>query len=267
MTDSDLRYQSAPDRRALILARLRDVGFLSSADLARELGVSQMTVRRDLHLLATRGQVRTVHGGVSLVPPPAGPVSPADGDEGARRRIALCALTLLGDDDTIAVDAGPTARELAQILPRDFRGSVITHSMPVMQLLTQRPAAPRLVALGGELLPARQAFVGPATLEAIGQVRARTFFLAAAAVDPRGVYARSSAEAGVERRLMQIADRVVLLAPHGVFAESAPALVGPLSQLSAVVTDRPPPPVVASALTRAGTTIHVAAQHDDELLQ
>ena len=53
-------------RRARVLALLREVGVLSVADLARDLGVSPMTVRRDLQRLETTGQVRTVHGGVGL---------------------------------------------------------------------------------------------------------------------------------------------------------------------------------------------------------
>ena len=60
-------------RRARVLARLREVGVLSVADLARELGVSHMTVRRDLLRLETTGQVRTVHGGVGLAVGKAGP--------------------------------------------------------------------------------------------------------------------------------------------------------------------------------------------------
>jgi DeoR/GlpR family transcriptional regulator of sugar metabolism len=218
-----------------------------------------MTVRRDLHLLETKGQVRTVHGGVGLVPGPAGPVSAVDGDDAARRRIARCAVTLVGDDDAIAVDAGAVGWQVAQALPPSFRGSVITHSMPVMQLLAERSGAPRLVALGGELSLTRQAFVGPATLDAAAQVRARTFFLAAAAADVRGLYAQSVSEASVERRLMDVADQVVLLAPHEVFSGSAPALVAPLPRLAAVVSDRPPPRPVIAALIRAGVAIHVAA--------
>ena len=63
-------------RRAWVLARLREVGVLSVADLARELGVSHMTVRRDLQRLETTGQVRTVHGGVGLA---VGDPDPASG--------------------------------------------------------------------------------------------------------------------------------------------------------------------------------------------
>jgi DeoR/GlpR family transcriptional regulator of sugar metabolism len=253
-----LRYQSAPDRRAWIVSRLREVGFLSITDLTRELGVSHMTVRRDLHLLEAGGHVRTVHGGVSLTPDALrGPVFPADGDSAARRGVAQRAALLVGDDDAIAVDAGAAGYELARALPPTFRGSVITHSMPVMQLVAERPAPPRLVALGGELLPARQALVGPATLDAIPRLRARTFFLAAPAADARGLYAPSVSEASVERSLMDIADEVVLLAPHTVFTGSAPALVGPLERLTAAITDRPPPREVAAALARAGVALHV----------
>ena len=127
-----------------------------------------------------------------------------------------------GPADTIALDAGPTAFALARALPADFRGSVITHSMPVLQLFDERPTAATAVALGGELLADRHAFVGPSTEAALEQLRARTFFLSPAAVDALGVYARTPAEASVQRRMIEIADRVVLVATHEVNT-SAPA--------------------------------------------
>ena len=49
MTDAGLRYDAAAERRAWMLSTLRSVGFLSVTDLAHQLGVSQMTIRRDLH--------------------------------------------------------------------------------------------------------------------------------------------------------------------------------------------------------------------------
>jgi DeoR/GlpR family transcriptional regulator of sugar metabolism len=60
------RPKAGAQRRAQVLARLQQVGVVSVTDLARELGVSPMTVRRDLHRLETGGLVRTVHGGVGL---------------------------------------------------------------------------------------------------------------------------------------------------------------------------------------------------------
>jgi DeoR/GlpR family transcriptional regulator of sugar metabolism len=262
MTEVVPRPLAGSNRRALVLARLREVGVLSVADLARELGVSQMTVRRDLHLLETTGQVRTVHGGVGLAVAGHDSCGPdAAGDRGAARRVARRAAQLVGVADTVALDAGTSAYELARVLPGGFEGSVVTHSMPVMQLLAERvggSTGPRLVALGGELMGARQALVGPTTLDAILGLRVRTFFLDAAAVDIRGTYARSTAEARVARGLAEIADQVVLLATGQSFAGSAPALVAKLDRLTAVVTDGPPPAAFIAALECAGAKLFVA---------
>jgi DeoR/GlpR family transcriptional regulator of sugar metabolism len=261
MTDALHGSEIGSQRRARVLSRLREVGVLSVSDLARELGVSHMTVRRDLHRLEMTGQVRTVHGGVGLAvgPDAAGPG--AVRDRIGSRRVARRAAELVGVGDSVALDAGPAALELARALPDDFTGSVVTHSMPVMHLLAEQavgPTGPRLVVLGGELTGSRQALVGPATTDAIAGLRVRTFFLDAAAVDARGVYACSTAEARVERGLAEIADEVVLLAPAAVFTESAPALVARLDRLTAVVTDGLPPAGVAAALDHAGVALHVA---------
>jgi DeoR/GlpR family transcriptional regulator of sugar metabolism len=258
MTDPDRRLEGAPERRRWILSKLRSVGFLSINDLARELAVSHMTVRRDLHALEATGRVRMVHGGVSLAPEALhGQAFPDDGNAEGRVRVAEHAAGLIGPADTIALDAGPTAYALARALPETFRGSVITHSMPVLHLLTERQAMSRTVALGGELLVDRQAFVGPSTEAALAQLRARTFFLSPSAVDARGMYARSPAEASVQRKLIEIADEVVLVATHEVFSTSAPACVAPLDRLSRLVTDRAPPREVASALHRWEVVTHV----------
>jgi DeoR family transcriptional regulator of aga operon len=254
MNATGRRPNAGDERRLRVLTWLREVGVLSVTDLARELGVSHMTVRRDLHLLEAEGHVRTVHGGVGLSATAAhGPM----GDAAAGwQRIARYAARLVGDQDSIALDAGVGTYELAKVLLSTFEGSVITHSIPVMQLLAEQPSA-GLVALGGELLPDRRVLVGPATLEAIARLRVRTFFMVAA-VDDRGTYACSVAEASVQRALMKIADEVVLLAAHEAFRRSAPALVAPLDTLNAAVTDIPPPSRIAAALARAGVTLHVA---------
>ena len=135
-----------------------------------------MTIRRDLHSLQATEEVRLVHGGASLTPGALhGPVFGDDEQAGPRDRLGRHAAGLLGLTDTIAIDAGPTAYAIARSLPRDFVGCVITQSMPVLQLLADRPAV-RVVALGGELLADRRALVGPTTEAALAELRVRTFF-------------------------------------------------------------------------------------------
>jgi DeoR/GlpR family transcriptional regulator of sugar metabolism len=257
MSEPAIRHEGV-DRRSWILAELRTLGFLSVADLARELGVSPMTVRRDLHALESAGQVRMVHGGAALTPGELhAPAFPDDGNAASHRSVAECAARTVGDQDTIAVDAGPTALALARALPHTFRGSLITHSMPVLALMAARGHASRTVSLGGELLENRHAFVGPSTEAALDRLRARTFFFSPSAVDARGAYAHSPAEASVQRKLTDIADEVVLVATADVFSTSAPARVTELAALCRLVTDRPPPAAVAAALRAAEVRIDV----------
>lgn len=247
----------AAGRRAWILSTLRAVGFLSVADLARQLEVSQMTIRRDLHGLQATGRVRLVHGGATLAPRELrSAVFADDEDTQGRERVAQHAAGLVGDRDTIAIDAGATGYALARALPASFAGCVITHSMPVLQFLTAERGG-RIVALGGEFVPGRRAFVGPTTEAAVAQLRVRTFFVSPAAVDSRGLYAQSPAEASVQRRLMDIADEVVLASTRQTFQTSAPALVAALDRVTAMVCDRRPPAGFASALGRVGVVPHV----------
>ena len=259
MTTPGTRSEGGAERRAWILASIRAVGFLSIADLARELNVSQMTIRRDLHTLEAAGDVRLVHGGASLVPRALrGSVFPDDEYTAARERIGARATDLIEPDDTVAIDAGATGCAVAQALPEEFGGCVISHSLPVLQLMTSYRGV-RVVALGGELLAGRHAFAGPTTEAALAHLRVRTFFLAPSGIDGRGMYAHSPAEADVQRRLMDIAENVVLVAADDAFESSAPVRIASLEQLTAVVTDRRPPPDVACVLRRAGVPSCVVA--------
>ena len=251
------RSAAPADRRARILATLRADGFLSVADMARRLGVSQMTIRRDLHALDSAHAVRLVHGGASLSPGAlSNPAFPDDEHSTDRRKIAHHAMRLVGRTDTIAIDAGSTGCAMARALPKEFTGCVVTHSLPVLQLLAAEGRG-RVVSLGGELLHGRGAFTGPTTEAAVANLRVRTFFLSPGAVDSRGVYAQSPAEAGVLRRLMDIADEVVLVSTEETFGSSAPALVSPLDRVAAMVSNRPPPAELSCALRRAGVIAHV----------
>ena len=251
MTDAGLRYDAAAERRAWMLSTLRSVGFLSVTELARQLGVSQMTIRRDLHALERDGHVRLVHGGASLLPGAPLGSRTEDDDAEARERVAAHAVDLVCDTDTIAIDAGATGHAVARALPETFTGCVVSHSLPVLQCLSTR-GLERVFALGGEFLAGRHAFVGPTTEAATAQLRVRTFFLTPCGIDARGLYAASPAEASVQRQLMDIADEVVLVVTREAFRTSAPARIAPLARLTKLVTDHRPPAELACALRRVG---------------
>jgi DeoR/GlpR family transcriptional regulator of sugar metabolism len=157
-------------------------------------------------------------------------------------------------DDVIAVDAGTTTVQLAKALPPEFRGTVITHSLPVINQLLDQPAV-TVIALGGDMHRPSRALVGSATVEVAGRYRVRTFYLGAAAVDERGVYASADVERLVKLALMDIADRVVLLIDHAKFATTAPVFLCDWDRLSVVVTDRPPPAAISERLQAEGIDV------------
>jgi DeoR family transcriptional regulator, fructose operon transcriptional repressor len=261
-----LSFAAEQSRQSFILRELRAWAYLSVHDLSRQLGVSDMTIRRDLRKLQDAGAVRVVHGGVTQ---PHGILQTADFVHRAGRNatgkhlIAKYALQLLEDGDTIGMDAGTTVYELAASMPDHFSGTIITNSIPVIQrMLTVKPA--RVVGIGGELLSASQAFVGPMTVAATSELRLRTFFLGAAGVDVRGVYVAADVERPTKRALIGIADRVILLADHSKFLEPAPVLLAPLNELSGIVTDTAPPTAIAEQLRKANVEIHVAESPAEE---
>lgn len=250
VTAATMRYDRAPDRRTRILRRLRATGFVSVTDLAADLGVSDMTIRRDLRRMAAEGSVRVVRGGVSLPHATLRTsefVSRARRAAAAKRRIAVRAAALVGEQDVIAVDGGTTTFDVVTSLPTRFRGTVVTHSVPAIQQMLHLPQA-RLVGLGGDLFPPSQAFVGPATVEQLAHVRVRVFFLGAAAVDARGIYVEADVERPTKLALMDAADEVVLLADAAKFGRTAPVRLCGLDRLTRVVTDVPPPGAVRRQL-------------------
>jgi DeoR/GlpR family transcriptional regulator of sugar metabolism len=230
--------RSVEEREAVILGEVHRAGFASVTALSETLGVSDMTVRRDIRRLAKNGELRIVHGGVSL---PHGTLRTAtfagraEQEADAKQRIATAALSLVTADATIAIDSGTTCFAVAAALPRNFHGSLITHSVPVLQQMLGYPDA-TVIGLGGELLAESQVLIGPRTTAAAQALSIDTFFLGANSVDERGIYLRGDRERPVKSALMASAARVVLLVDGTKLTHTAPVLLAELSSVSAIVT-------------------------------
>jgi DeoR/GlpR family transcriptional regulator of sugar metabolism len=255
MDRENYRYRDAPQRRAGILGALQETGFLTISELAERLGVSEMTIRRDARLLDRRGEAIASRGALRLptTAPSADPES--DDDYLHRARSAAAAKEVIGrlaaddvrDDDVIAIDAGTTAFELARALPAGFTGTVVTHSIPVIDLLAGRPQI-KTIALGGDVHPPSRALVGSWTVDSANRLRVRTFYLGAAAVDERGIYAAADVERQVKTTLMGIADRVVLLLDRRKFEATAPVLLCDWDEIDLLICDERPPAAITPLL-------------------
>src|SRR5215471_13817537 len=129
----------ARQRQALILDRIRDEGAVRVADIARELAVSDMTVRRDLEVLHERGLLEKVHGGATAVVGTAlfepGFTHKANLQQGEKDAIAEAAAALVEPGMAIAISAGTTTYALAQRLVDVPQLTVLTNSIRVADVL------------------------------------------------------------------------------------------------------------------------------------
>ena len=249
----------AAERQAAILDRLTREPAVRISGLALDLGVSEMTVRRDIDVLEARGSVVRVHGGA--VRPGAMSSVEAGFDVNrrrsseAKRLIATAAMTLLTPGMTVSITGGSTTFALAPLLMRLEGLTVITNSLPLAEELHRlearapRDGAPQVLVTGGQLTPSK-ALVGPLATGTLASLRADLCFMGAHGLDPEaGITTPNLAEADTNRAFARTSAQLVLLADSTKLGVVSLARVDGVSAAAAIVTDREPPGEYA-ALTR-----------------
>jgi DeoR family transcriptional regulator, aga operon transcriptional repressor len=220
MSEESFRYTSAPERRSRLLQFIADEGYCTITDLSAAFGVSEMTIRRDVLKLSEQGKVRAFRGGVGTV----GGREVLGSDyrfrdvsmAAQKHAIASAAERLIQRDAVIAIDAGTTTNQLAVAIPGGQGIKVVTHSFPVIASLVGNPGV-EVISLGGTLHPESLSFDGPSTLAAISNLQVQTFFLAASGVTDRGAFCGNDFDAITKRAIIDVSERVVLLADSSKF--------------------------------------------------
>lgn len=227
------------ERRQHILATLRRDGKVLASELSAALDVSEDTVRRDLRELAEAGLLHRVHGGAL-------PLSPAGGGytrrqsqaPAAKAAIARAAAQLIRPGQVVMLDGGTTTLQVAQYLPADLRATILTNSLPLAVALAEHPAV-EVIVLGGRLYKDALVTVGAATVEALRMVHADLCMLGVCSLHPEvGISVFDLEEAYVKRAMIAGAAEVVALASADKLGTAAPYIVGPLSDLTHLVTER-----------------------------
>ena len=227
------------ERRQYILELLRRDGKVIATELSATLNVSEDTIRRDLRELAEAGQLQRVHGGAL-------PRSPAAASFAARQRqaptakaaIAQVAAKLIRDGQVIILDGGTTTLQVAQRLPLDLRATVVTNSPPIAVALADHSAV-EVVVIGGRFYKHSLVAVGAAAVEALRAIRADLCMLGVCSLHPEvGISVPDLEESYVKRAMIAGAAEVVALASAEKLGTAAPYVVGPLDDLTHIVTER-----------------------------
>lgn len=204
-------------RADVILHELNSVGRVAVNDLAERLGVSAVTIRKDLDSLEQRSLLRRVRGGAVAMP---------SGDEGAfnerlrqgariKRAIGRQAAELVRDGDAVAIDSSTTCYYLAQELLNRNDLLVVTDGLRLATLLMEHSNATILMP-GGVIRRQSGSMVGALSdvLEGRGRI-SKGFFGVATVSLQLGMLGRSDEEAKTKRSLISACDAV-----YGLFTSS-----------------------------------------------
>jgi DeoR/GlpR family transcriptional regulator of sugar metabolism len=227
-------------RHAEMLQRLRQSGYVSVEEFAQELGVSEMTVRRDLNLLQEQGLIARHHGGASTTPDPGKAEIPYQLREAEsveqKERIGRAAAAFVQDGDVVILDAGTTPLQVALNLTQS-RLTVITNGPPILDALSDRTDM-SLISTGGMLRWESQSYVGPLTLRAIKSINANIAFITVTGLSlTKGLTTRNMDSAEVKRAMMGAAEKIVLVMDSSKMNKHTLTTVAMLNEIGILVTD------------------------------
>jgi DeoR/GlpR family transcriptional regulator of sugar metabolism len=231
----------AQQRQASILNRVRRHGGARVADLVRVLGVSDMTIRRDIEVLAERGLVAKVHGGAVTVDGTTdepGYAAKTEQQRAEKTLIARAAAAQAKAGSAVGISAGTTTAALAWELI-DVPGlTVVTNSIPVADVFYHHGRADQTVVLTGGTRTPSDALVGPVAQAAAARINLDLLFLGVHGVSVRaGFTTPNLAEADTNRSLVAAARRLVVLADHTKWDLIGIATIAALADAHVLVTD------------------------------
>jgi DeoR family deoxyribose operon repressor len=250
-------------QRIVETLRTQDLGVSSIRELAGQLAVSEMTIRRDLELLARENVVRLVHAGAVLVAPEVSAPHYSLAEAGARmaeekRRIGRRAAELIQAQDVVIVDSGSTTECLVQAIPDGLPLTLICFSLNVL-VTAHRNKECRIVFAGGALHENTLMFESPEGAQLIRRYRANKAFLSASGISDRlGVTCANSYEVETKKAAIASSLERILVADSSKFGRIHPAHFAELQDFSILVTDAGLPAESAESLRAGGLEVLIA---------
>ncbi|MCB0908155.1 MAG: DeoR/GlpR transcriptional regulator [Nocardioidaceae bacterium] len=232
----------AVQRRGAIISELERRGIVKVSELVDQLGVSDMTIRRDLSALERQGMLHKVHGGAVLYAEPS-TSEPGFEAKSARRlaekeAIAARAASLVAPGSAIAISAGTTTHLFARHLT-DIPGlTVVTNSVWVADVLHRSGSDSVSVLLTGGLRTPSDALVGPIAIAALRSLHLDGVFMGVHGMDAyAGFSTPNLLEAETNRAMVRSARRLIVLADSTKWGVVGLSSMAELSEASMIVSD------------------------------
>jgi DeoR family transcriptional regulator of aga operon len=250
----------AVDRRHRILERVAEQQTIHIAELASELDVSEMTIRRDITRLERDGFLRRTYGGATAHITRSMELlfnARALQNAPAKRLIGMHMAQSMPPLGSMFIGIGSTTEQFAMFLPQRDEQVVITGSLPVASLLGTRRG--RVVVLGGSVLTDELACVGPTAAATVRRYHAEVAVLGAAGLSvAEGITELDDEAAEIHRLMIERSDRLIVLADGSKLGSRTLASVAPADRIDTLVTDGGADPRELGALRDAGINVIIA---------
>lgn len=252
----------ATEREEAILAALERSGFVSYRDLEASLDASPATIRRDLSRLEEAGLLRRVHGGARAVADDARAEAYPLALKGtpfaksitqnlaAKRAIGKAAAALCKPGEGVIIDGGSTTYQMCDHLAGKGL-QVLTNSLHIVNALLPQEGTQLLVP-SGTIFREQNIILAPGGEHSMPSFFASKAFIGAAAVSPRAIFQADAVLVASQRRLLEIAEEVILLVDSSKFSGTSGAIVCSLDRIDRVITDKSADPALLDALDAAG---------------
>ena len=226
------------DRLERICEEVDALGRVRVSDLAVDLAVSEMTIRRDLDMLAEQGRVRRVRGGALALGPQR--YSERFGVQArAKERIAAKLAPLVPESGAVGMDASSTLQRLASAIAGARQLTVATNGLDAFCALREG-AGLTVLLTGGQHDPRTDSLVGPLAARAAHALSLDRLFVSAAGLTLQGTTEATLEEAEVKLALAEVSTEVVVAVDHTKLERQGVARCLGLDKVGTLVTDLDP---------------------------
>lgn len=266
----------AEQRYDKILGMMQEDGSVRVAELKKVMGVSSETIRRDLENMEDKGLIRRTRGGAFLkqadqVNEEPGPYiafrQREEEHADSKMEVARYALEFIREGQSIALDSGTTAVELAKALKIKFHAlTVVTNSCAVINTLSDADGI-TVIATGGVYRPEEKAFVSDMAGLIFSKLSIDTFFLTTCGISvEKGVTYQRIDEVYVQEKMMEASERTIVIADSSKLGNNSLVKMCDLDRISMIITDSSASEEQISAFAEAGIEVK-KPDHGEPLYQ